>query len=97
MTQLVLLNPQLVDNPAQTCAMAAGQTLCKGASAPLIRFPCVRSVHETQISDAAAAAAAARCDARSAARRKGSRLLGQKVFTAPAWELPQDSACAGNT
>lgn len=29
-TQLVLLNPQLVNNPSKTCKVAIGQTLCRG-------------------------------------------------------------------
>jgi hypothetical protein len=29
-TQLVLLNPQLVNNPGKTCKVAIGQSLCKG-------------------------------------------------------------------
>jgi hypothetical protein len=29
-TQLVLLNPQLVNNPSKTCKVAIGQSLCKG-------------------------------------------------------------------
>lgn len=29
-TQLVLLNPQLVNNPSKTCKVATGQSLCKG-------------------------------------------------------------------
>lgn len=33
-TQLVLLNPQLLSNANGLCAVTAGQTLCKGALMP---------------------------------------------------------------
>jgi hypothetical protein len=44
-TQLVLLNPQLVNNPTKTCKVSAGQSLCKGGqSESFISDVCVPTV-----------------------------------------------------